>query len=135
MKTINLNKNWLYRIVTDDTPYHLPTLDDSTWSGLLPQKQLPSLSNNEVLWLRCHFTMPPNDECSYWWLELAQTWPAHARIWVNYEALPLPPQFSPAKWEMTYAIAMGDNVVTIQTTSESTAQLCGGMRCVPYPCA
>ena len=135
MKTINLNKNWMYLIATDGRNYHLPTLDDSTWSDLISQAQLPNLSTREVLWLRCHFTMPPNDECSYWWLELAQDWPTNTRIWVNYEALPLPPQFAPAKWEMTYAIAMGDNVVTIQASSASAAQICGGMCCVPYPCA
>lgn len=135
MKTIILDQNWRYLIAEDETQYHLPSLDDSAWLTVTSNTPLSPLKTGQTLWLRCHFEMPPNDECAYWWLELSQAWPEMARLWVNYEELPLPPQFSPAKWEITYAIAMGENVVTLQIHGNISPNLWQAMRCVPYPCA
>lgn len=134
MEKINLNKNWRYTIAIAGASYYEPTFDDRDWPLFTADTQLSTIQTGEALWLRCRFEMPPNDECSYWWLELRQNWPVTARIWVNYEALPLPPEFSPAKWEMTYAIAMGENIVTLQLQELVTANLWQNGQCVPYPC-
>ncbi len=114
--------------------YHEPLFDDRAWSEHSMSSELPELESGQVVWLRCHFDMPPNDECSVWWLEMDQAWPEDAQVWVNYEQLPLPMTENPAKWEITYAIAMDDNVVTLQFTTLPRADFWQQIQVVPYPC-
>lgn len=134
MQIIHLNQMWRYHIIDDETPYHSPKLEDSHWLNLAPLAKFPQLLAGQSIWLRYHFIMPPNDECSYWWLEFNQALPTSAKVWVNYEALPLPAHYSPAKWDITYAIAMDENLVTLQLRETVSIELCYTLLCVPYPC-
>lgn len=136
MNVIELNAAWRYRVSTDDTPYHDPDLNDQDWNTLRPKlAQLPVITQHETLWLRMHFDMPPNDECAYWWLEFPVGLPDGARLWVNFEAIDIEQAAQLSKWDVTHAIFIGDNVVTLQLSDiVANNPFWQEAKCVPLPC-
>lgn len=134
MNKIILNTTWRYQIASAITEFHNPDFDDTDWPVIEDVSQIAPCEAGQVLWLRTHFDMPPNDECSVWWLESNTAWPTEAHVWVNYEKLPLPMMCVPARWEITYAIAMDENIVTVQLTTLPSDDFWQSLQIVPYPC-
>jgi hypothetical protein len=108
MQPILLHSGWHIFIGSDNKFYFEPGVDDTLWQ---PLTDLPVLHPNERLWMRHGFEMPLNDECSTWWLELATPLPTSAQVWVNYEPIDLQRPL-----DVTYAVFMGKNVVTVYMT-------------------
>jgi hypothetical protein len=133
---IRLNQAWRYHLELQETVYHDPQLDDRQWAVIVPRtSKLPYFTQHQTLWLRTHFDMPPNDECAYWWLTFPSKLPDHARLWVNYEEIETESEYDPPRWDITFAIAIGDNVVTLQLTKPvDKDSLWREVACVPYPC-
>lgn len=76
------------------------------------------------------FFMPPNDQCSTWWLEVEP--PLQAEVWVNGLVVgSLEPEVS--MLEVTAAVVMGENTLTLVLQGQPIES----ERCqvVPYPCA
>ncbi|MCB9436404.1 MAG: hypothetical protein H6673_05340 [Anaerolineales bacterium] len=80
--------------------------------------------------LLTHFIMPPNDQCSTWWLEVEA--PVEAEVWVNGQALGLLDALTTIV-DITHAVAIGENTIHLRL-SDGMATLAGAS-VVPYPCA
>lgn len=133
MEAIKFKGEWRYLISTNNTPYYIPEVKDQDWDLVKLSEGLPELYQDETLWLRYHFEMEPNDECTEWWLELGGPLPDETRIWVNYEEIDPVSDHFPPRWDVTYAIAMGNNVVTLRIEEPITG-IWRNIACVPYPC-
>lgn len=77
-----------------------------------------------------HFIMPPNDQCSTWWLEVAA--PVEAEVWVNGQSLGILDAVSTTV-DITPAVAIGENTILLRLLVGATAW--GSASVVPYPCA
>lgn len=75
------------------------------------------------------FWMPPNEQCSTWWLEAES--PTQAEVWVNGHAVGTLGNDNPTL-EITQAIAMGENALTVRLMGAAEWQ---ALRVVPYACA
>lgn len=133
MEMIKLRDEWFYAIADQSAALENPESDDSEWDILMLAHGLPQVLEDEVLWLKYHFEMPANDECAYWWLEVGGPLPDHTRIWVNYEEIDPVSDYFPPRWDITYAVAMGENVITLRINDTVTGQW-RKMHVVPYPC-
>ena len=129
MQAIHLDNHWLWRIGALDAAYDAPLLDDSAWHPLTALADTPH--TEQYMWARAHFLMLPNDECSTWWLELTEPLPSGARVWVNYEEIVLAGR---TREDITFAVAMDDNVVTLCLPMAALPTAWYKMACVPYPC-
>lgn len=135
MQAILLNSDWHYRLSSDETAYHLPAIDDSAWLTFNPDRSITPTHDTKYIWLRIHFEMHPNDECSVWWLEFTERLAHNSQLWVNYERLVVTPDnLNAPRWDITFAVAMGDNVVTLCVPILHWQAPLWAAACVPYPC-
>lgn len=103
MQPIFLTNSWQY--------WPLSVGDISTRLPDTPP-QFISLSEAEAGWLRCTFEMPPNDECSVWWLE-GRGQQLGCEFWLNgmYIGVGQPDRF---RLEVTHAVRMEENVLLMR---------------------
>ncbi len=112
-----------WRLKAGDGEFSSNEVDVSSWETVtLPLDGIVET----VTWLRCVVQMPPNDECSTWWLEMEGD--IAGEVWVNGQRV----GELEATQEITQFVAMGDNHLVLKLTGGGTAlqRVC----CVPHPC-
>ncbi len=121
MDTLFLNKLWSYLPVSanDTTLYSDSSLDTSAWQ----QMEIPAnwythgLDHHGVVWFRREFEMPPNDECSAWWLEFGGVDYA-CDVWLNGTYIGHHTgYFGKFRFEVTAAVQMEKNVLAVRVNS------------------
>jgi len=116
MQTIELAGQWFY---TPTKPENYPL--DNLRVLHLPQER------SETGWLHRTFEMPPNDECSVWWLEGSGS---TGDIWLNGM---LVGAGTPGQWrlDVTHAVTMEENIIIV---NHQTSEQWTSMVLHPYPC-
>jgi hypothetical protein len=131
METIVLNENWRYRLVdrADVGDYNARSIRVDDWETI-SLRNLVSVGINAgtSVWLRRTFVMPPNEQCASWWIEAESGF--QGEVWVNGQPVG---QLSAVPLEVTQAVAMGENVITMRIDS-LPRQAPASLACVPYPC-
>lgn len=121
MDSIALDGLWRYLPVdaNDTVLYNSPELDDSQWGEMsVPSNwYVKGLDHHGVVWFRCTFDMPANDECSVWWLEFGGVDYA-CDVWLNGTYIGHHSgYFGKFRFEVTTAVVMEKNTLVVRVNS------------------
>jgi hypothetical protein len=155
MHAIGLDSTWYYQAVVQSSEGNTPppVHDWADWQAIrLPH--LAPLPPHYNAWYATEFVMPPNEECSVWWLE-AEGIEFACQIWLNGQSLGSHwGGFTRFRLEVTHAVHMERNLVVIRVEGvqpglyaqlktgqvplvavpEAQVGIWGAVRLTPYDC-
>lgn len=113
MQPIALKSTWYYRVESRQATIPLTPDHWQGWQPISLPHRAP-LEASQAGWYATTFEMPPNDECSVWWLEAQGIYHA-CRLWINGQEVGAHwGGFTRFRMEITDIVQMETNLLVIQ---------------------